>query len=128
METASEKMQNLLESEETKRILEEGRLAYEFQHSRYYNFILDWAEKRCNTSLGKVRACVSSDPQVVTPITKRWQFDERWLIDFQEWVMGTAKNYEDLVRTGEQSSEHWTMGAPDEFPSDRDGSSTVTTG
>lgn len=126
----SENLKNLLENEETQAILNEGRAAFEFLHSRFYHFVLDWAEKRCNTSLGKVRGCVSDDAQVCKGTMRRWQQDERWLIDLQEYVVGNAKNYEDLVRTNESvKGEQWVASSPVEFPSDRDGGfSPVTTG
>lgn len=86
-----------LQSDEEKKVVEQGDLALAFIAGPAWTLTLDWLEAREDKALNAMRTCKSSDPAVVNGLMRAWQQHRATLNEFQEYVHGLIADRNALV-------------------------------
>lgn len=84
-------------TDEQKKMLILGEVAEDLMKSQSWKILLDWAESRCNLSLGKLKDAAFAHPEVQRAFLQLWRINEDWLRDLQIYFKGLVADRDAVI-------------------------------
>lgn len=84
-------------TDDQKEMLIRGEIAETLMKSPAWKILLDWAEMRCNLSLGKLKDAAFANHEAQRAFLQLWRVNEDWLRDIQIYFAGLVKDRDAVI-------------------------------